>query len=162
MNILSILQGTPYWVWNILAYLIISGAKATKPVVFPLWRFGIMPLVFVVWSLTSLHTRCGSCLSLYAFWVAALFFGIGVGYCLLQRTSITFDAQGSIHLPGSFVPLLLSLLFFAGKYSLGVTYALNPALKTSFLLGFDVALSGVISGISLGRFLNIVYRYKKA
>lgn len=60
------------------------------------------------------------------------------------------------------MPLLLALSFFVIKYTLGFTYAVYPSMRSNLLLlSFDLITSGIISGISLGRFLNVAYKYKK-
>lgn len=161
MNILDIILGTPYWVWIVFTYLLWVGIQATKPSTVPLWRMSIIPLIFLVWSLSSIYSRCIACTQLIGFWGAAFTIGVLVGRYLMSRLDFRIDAA-MIHLPGSSSTLILSMFFFILKYGLGVMYALNPIMRSDFMVqGFDVMISGLISGIFIGRFGYIVYRYRK-
>lgn len=67
-----------------------------------------------------------------------------------------------VYLPGSWYPLLLSMSFFILKYCLNVTYAIAPEMQANaFLLMTDVIASGLISGISAGRFVHIIQEYRR-
>lgn len=81
----------------------------------------------------------------------------------MQKLTLHIDKNTQlIRIPGSLVPLSLSLSFFLIKYTLGVVYALNPIMKTSaILLCCNITASGIISGVSLGRFIAILYAYKR-
>lgn len=162
MNLFNILQGTPYWVWILFAYLLMVGISALKSRSMPWWRFAIIPLIFTVWSLFSIYNKCTTCPLLFCIWLAALTIGTIGGYYLMNKTKFTIDAPTKlIHIPGSFIPLLLSISFFSIKYIFGVAYAINPLLnKNMFVLGIDIFLSGIICGIFLGRLIGILYQYQ--
>lgn len=160
MNIFDILLGTPYWVWIVFSYLLWVGMQATKPSTIPLWRMSIIPLIFLSWSLSSIYARCIACEELLGFWIVALAIGAFLGRYLMSRLDFRIDADAMIHLPGSRSTLMLSMIFFIVKYGLGVTYALNPMMRSDLMVQtFDVMVSGLISGIFIGRFGYIVYRY---
>jgi hypothetical protein len=162
MNILDIVLGTPYWVWIVFSYLLWVGIQATKPSMVPLWRMSIIPLIFLAWSLSSIYARCIACMQLIGFWIAAITIGVLLGRYLMSRLDFRIDASAMIHLPGSRSTLILSMIFFIVKYGLGVTYAVNPIMRSDLMVqGFDVMVSGFISGIFIGRFGYIVYRYRK-
>ena len=156
---LQIITGTPYWVWVLFAYLLLIGVRALKKRRAPLYRFGIMPAIFILWSLSSLFSKPTS---LTVIWAALVLMGSLTSYHLASRLRITADkTSGLIEIPGSIIPLVLSCSFFSIKYILGVSFALDPLLKTNLLIsGFDAAVSGLISGISVGRFFRILSRYR--
>lgn len=159
MNIFDIFLGTPYWVWGIFAYLVYVGIKATKPHAVPVLRMGIIPTIFILWSLYSAFYKCNACPHYVGLWFLALLMGIYIGYRIALQYKINRDANNCIHVPGSFLPLLLSMLFFTLKYMLGVSYALYPILKANMLLlSVDLTVSGLISGIFLGRFGYILFQ----
>ena len=160
MNIIDIVLGTPYQVWIMLSYLLWVGIQAIKPSTVPLWRMSIIPLIFLAWSLSSIYSRCIACTQLIGFWIASITIGALLGRYLMSRLDSRIDAAGIIHLPGSSSTLILSMIFFLVKYGLGVTYALNPMMRSDLMVqAFDVMVSGLISGIFIGRFGYIVYRY---
>lgn len=160
MNILDIIWGTPYSVWVLLAYLLMVGIKATQKNVFPLWRMGIIPIIFILWSFHSIYYKCMSCPQFFGLWFIALMAGVLIGYQIMVRLKVSLDSSKLVHLPGSYIPLLFSMLFFILKYGVGVTYALYPIMRTNVpLFSFDLCLSGLISGIFLGRFGYVLYKY---
>ena len=162
MNFLDIILGTPWWVWILFGYLLIVGIKATKPNILPLWRIAVMPLIFVIWSIYSIYYKCIYCPKFFGIWFVALIFGILIGHLISMRLKSNIDSEKLIHMPGSLIPLLLSMMFFVLKYGLGVTYSLYPVMKGDLiLLNFDLLLSGLISGIFCGRFSCVLYKYIK-
>jgi len=157
-DLITIFLRTPYWVWVILTFIVIRGVRALYNRTDYLYRFGIMPTILIFWSMVSLFHKTG--LSL-AVWIAFWLVGWGVGYLMMHALRITVHKDsGLIHVPGTVIPLIISASFFIIKYCLGITYLLYPALQASApFTAFDSGLSGVISGISLGRFMYIVRKY---
>jgi hypothetical protein len=164
VNFIDIVLGAPTWVWVILVYLLIVGIRAFYPTVVPLWKLGIMPTILLLWSFYSIYIKCTQCLPLFGLWLGALMVGIVLGYYMIVKTHVTFDASaGLFHMPGSIVSLMLSGIFFVIKYSMGVMYALTPDLKNNMVLtGLDIAISALIVGIVLGRFLMPLYEYYRS
>ena len=125
----------------------------------PLYRMAIMPLIFVAWSLVTLYSKQTMAIALWP-----LFLGVGswVGYTLIARIGATINKEKLlVSMPGSVVPLLLSISFFLVKYCLGVSYALDPGLKSNILVSaFSSSVSGIISGMSVGRFLNVIQKFR--
>ena len=158
-SLLKILLGTPYWVWVLFIYLIFVGVHALNNRTVSLFRLGIMPIVFIAWSLSSLYSKTALPLTV---WILFCCMGIFVGYYMMSRLNISIDKNTKlINLPGSFISLILSCVFFLIKYCLGVSYALDPDLQANVvIIGLGAALSGAISGISLGRFFNILHKYR--
>ena len=160
-NIFDIIKGTPYWVWALFAYIIIRGVQATKARAVPLYALVIMPVVFITWSLYSLCKKYGMASIPLGLWVIFAAAGMIIGYNMMKRLTLSIDTKTkSIYLPGSWTPLLLSLVFFGIKYFLGVTYALDPAASAKALFySLDSIVSGAVSGLSVGRLTNTLKTY---
>ncbi len=163
MNVIDIILGTPLWVWLLFGYLIFAGLQSIKPQSIPLWKFSIVPIIFISWSLSTIYHKCQHCMSMSIIWLGTLSIGFMIGYFLIRKINIKLDKKTHIiYWPGSFMPLILSLIFFSVKYPLGAAYAINPVLKeNTLILGVDIIVSGLISGIGLGRFTGIVKQYLK-
>lgn len=163
MNIVDILTGTPVWVWVVLFFILHTGMDAVKPSTVSIWQLSVMPLIFIAWSIYSIYYRCAGCPQYWLMWIIPGMIGVVVGYKIAQTVSFRVLSNNFLHLEGSIQPLLLSLGFFAIKYSLGVIYAVNPALYKEFaLMNMDVIASGLIAGISLGRFTYFYHQVKNS
>ncbi|MCC7347765.1 MAG: hypothetical protein IT538_10255 [Variibacter sp.] len=152
---------TPIWVWALLAFLIVIGVRSLKPTTAPLWRLAILPMVFLIWGLASLlATFKPSPLTISA-WAAALLVGGALGYVLMARRRITVDRQSRcVTLPGSPANLALILLIFACKYAFGYLQATRPGIVADPAFIFaNLGLSGVLSGILVGRFFRLFLQY---
>ena len=135
MNIITIIQKTPLWVWAVFLYLLIMGAQALKSKSVPLFRLLISPVIFVTWSLLSISQKYGLTIITAGWWALFLVVGLGVGYQMGQRLIMAIDVKNRlVVLAGTIVPLLLSITFFAVKYFLNVTFKLYPYAQTNFYL----------------------------
>ena len=147
-------EGTPWWVWALFALLIYLGIKAKKGGKVPLRRVLILPIVFLVWAFSS--TLEGGLL----LWLLCLGAGILIGFFLMQRTQLKFDKKKkTIVMPGSWFPLILSMVIFGAKYVLGVMQGMGPHMMGSRLSISLHLLAIFCSGIFAGRGLNCVIRY---
>lgn len=163
MSIIDILLGTPWWVWIVLGVLLIGGIKSLKTSVVSLWRLALTPFIFIIWSLYSFYTKYGPFRNLYFLWAALGGLGLRIGWGVFAKKHITIDKSTLLaHIPGSRIPLLLSLIFFLFKYGLGVLWALAPETRSLTLLWIaDVATSGFASGFFGGQFLRVLQHYYK-
>lgn len=161
MNILSILWKTPYWVWGILGFIIYTALKSVTTVASPIWRLGIMPILFIAWSIYSIFSKGTGIFSSLIFWAIALFAGAFFGYKIWQKNNFKIDENSKIiQVAGHFSPMLLSAGFFIGKYLLYAVYWAKPDLKKNLILtAADMIVSGSISGLSVGSFLKIFKEY---
>ena len=144
--ILKIIQRTPLWVWTILGYLVFTGLRATKSRTAPAWSTLIMPTLLTIWSILTIYK--------YTAWHSLIMFALwALGWVLSGVTNSKHrlkNLTSHITIPGSYKPLLLSLSFFALKYSLNVSCTLNPEFKTMpIFFGIDLVASGLMAGISL-------------
>lgn len=153
----SIVQGTPSWVWYLLAALLWLGLSQTLPRQAGLRRVLLMPLALAAFSAWGLLSAFGAEPGGGALAVWLLAAGAAALASLALRgtppAGVRFDAQAlRFYLPGSPVPLLLILAIFLTKYLVGVELALQPALGHDGGFALQVAaLYGLFNGLLLAR-----------
>jgi hypothetical protein len=152
----DIVHGTPTWVWILLIFLLIRGAKAMHANTAPLSRLAIIPLIFAGMGIAHLLHSPLAGWSDGIMWIAGLLAGIAAGIFQASRTRFIVDPVArTVMLPGSLVPLMLILATFAVKFWLGFEMATTldmASLATYTLIG--AAVSGVIAGMFAGRWLT--------
>jgi hypothetical protein len=156
-NLLEILEETPWWIYALFAYLLVTGYLSSKPRRISFSRILVLPAILVGWSLHHLLRHPD--LPAMGLWALFIAVGIPLGWHLVRSWRVQGD-QGhcTIHLPGSWTPLSLSLIFFAIKYFSGYFHATHTSIPWA-LQATDASLSGFISGILIGRVLNIWNKY---
>jgi hypothetical protein len=162
--ILQIVANTPIWVWVLLAYLLFIGIRALRPGTAPLWRIAIMPVIFFVWGLFSLYQLHGLSLARVLPWALALVGGTAIGMAIANLQPIRADKMRHlVRMPGGPLTLILILLIFATKYEFGFLHATQPALfaEPRFWLA-EIAISGVLAGMFIGRFAGLWRQYRAA
>lgn len=158
---LQIVFGTPLWVWALLALLLYLGVRALRPTTAPPWRIAIVPTVFFVWGLAGLVVSNGQVAQRAGAWVVALAVGAIIGWMLAARRPIRVDrVRHLVQMPGGPFTLVLSLLIFAIKYVFGVLHAMEPAAFADARLWMtELAVSGVLTGMFVGRFAGVWRQY---
>lgn len=153
-----IVQGTPHWVWGLLAALLWLGLTQTLPRQAGLRRALLSPLAlagFSAWGLVSAFGGSTALAGALGAWLlaAALACAASLAWHRAPAAGTRYDAQARrFHLPGSPVPLLLILAIFLTKYAVGVELALQPALAQDGAFTLQVAaLYGVFNGLFLAR-----------
>jgi hypothetical protein len=163
-SILQIVAGTPPWVWALFAFLLFLGARALRPATAPLWRVAILPTIFFVWGLYNLVTGYGLTSERALPWAGALVCGTLVGTAIAGRQPIRADKKRRlVRTSGGPLTLLLILLIFSVKYVFGFLHATRPAafVEPRFWLS-ELALSGVLAGMFIGRFVGLWRQYRAA
>lgn len=149
---------TPLWVWALLACLIFRGVKARRPARTSLPKLAIIPAIFAIWSLADLTRLYGLQRGTAGPWLAGLAVGALIGWRLLAHADIRADrAAGIVERPADDTLLPLLLMTFALRYGVGALAATAPDLL--FHQAFrvtDLLLSGVFTGIFIGKFTRYV------
>lgn len=160
---IKIINNIPLFVWPLFVMLLIGGIKASKTNQMPLKLLMLIPAVFLSLSLFSFFGRYASEPLAIVLWILCLGAGSFIGFSHIQRLELRFDKQKKmIELPGSWIPLLLSMSIFIAKFSVGMMRSLLPHLEGSILfLGFEL-FSGIILGIFAGRAVSCFLRYKSS
>ena len=153
MLIIEVLSRTPVWVWVLFAYLILRGVKALHPREVSPARALLIPVIFLVWALSGIHTELSDwSVALVAF-AFALVLGLFAGWWNAARLpAASFNlATGKIGRPGSAVTLVLVILAFIAKYILSVALAMHPQLagQSGFAVIFG-GISGLVDGVFWG------------
>ena len=162
--VLQIVANTPIWVWVLLAYLLFIGIRALRPSTAPLWRIAILPMVFFVWGLASLYQMHGLAIQRVLPWLVALALGVGVGILIASLQPIRVDkVRHLVRTARGPLTLVLILLIFTTKYEFGFLHATQPGLfaQARFWVS-EIAISGVLAGMFIGRFAGLMRQYRAA
>jgi non-heme chloroperoxidase len=149
---LAVLQRTPWWVFTVLALLIVTGAQALRPRVVPVWRLLIVPAIFIVWGILSVVLRSAAVPVLALDWIALAAFGTVIGWATTRLRGFAFEANGRIvRVPGTLLPLARNLLIFVARYGLAVAAAFAATGTVhAQIVAWDVGVSGFATGYFLG------------
>lgn len=160
---LQIFTKIPLFVLPLFIVLLIGGMKARKTGQVPLVVLLLIPSCFFTWSLFSFFGK-------YAFnplaifcWLICLSVGFFIGFTHTMRLKLRFDKKKRlVEIPGSLVPLILSMSMFCSKFSIGMISSIMPHLQNSFLvLSLDL-FSTIILGIFAGRGIGCLIRYRSS
>lgn len=162
-TLLQIVAGTPLWVWTLFALLVFLGLRALRPTA-PLWRIAILPTAFFVWGLAGVVASNGLLAQRAIPWLAALGAGTLIGWMIAARRPIRADRTNHlVQVPGGAFTLVLGLLIFAIKYAFGVLHAIDPAAFADARLWVtELAVSGTLTGMFIGRFGGLWRQYRAA
>ncbi len=157
----AVLSGTPWWVWVLFVYIIMIGLKAKKARVVPLYKLLIVPILFVSLTLHTLTEVPLSGVNITGFIVPTLL-GLGLGFWQIWRLHLKVDKKRKLlHIPGSWVTLILVLIIFSSKYYFEYSETMNPLIveEVGFVLSM-LAISGLCTGIFIGRVICYLYRFR--
>lgn len=160
--IVDIVRHTPAWVGGLLAGLTALGWMAARPSKAHVHRVLSMPLAMgalAVWGVVSAFGGApGRLAQLLPVWLACYAAVTSIGFRLAAPAGARYNAATrELHLPGSWVPLMLILGVFAMKYVIGVQLAMEPTLAQSSSFAFIViALYGVVSGLFAARTVRLL------
>ncbi|MGY4155485.1 hypothetical protein ACVINW_001327 [Bradyrhizobium sp. USDA 4461] len=162
LNLATILQHTPTWVYALFAVLLILGALSLRPRTVEVWRLLIVPVVFIAWGMYGLLLRLDASTSLPFYWgtsalVAALLAWFGTNLGSMQPD----PARGRVYLEGSVVPLARNMILFFAKYSIGIALAYG-LYDRQVLYPLDAVISGISAGYFVGWLLRFTQRYRQA
>ncbi|HZV91860.1 MAG TPA: DUF6622 family protein [Caldimonas sp.] len=149
----QIIKGTPIGVWILLVALVVLGLKQTQPRTIGSRRAAALPAAFVVLSLAGVLGAFGASALGVVAWACGIAASLATGPRLLPRIRASWQAAGdTLHVAGSWLPLLLIVSLFAVKYAAGISLAMHPALaaQAPFVVAFSFAY-GVFSGLFAAR-----------
>ncbi|HEX9719777.1 MAG TPA: DUF6622 family protein [Ramlibacter sp.] len=155
-----VLNGTPPWVWGLLAGLVLLGLSQGRARTAGLARIAILPvamIVLAVWGLMSAFRGSPQLGSVLLAWFAAAALSLAATASMAPPAGARYDAVSRMFsLPGSWVPMLLILGIFLTKYIVGVELAMQPALAHDGQYSLVVsAIYGLFSGIFTGRAVRL-------
>ena len=158
---LQIITKIPVFVWPLFAILLLSGLRARKTSTVPLVVLLLIPSIFFGWSLFSFFGKYATDPIAILFWLLCLGVGFFIGFSHMKRLKLQFDKKKKkVEMPGSWIPLTLSMSIFTSKFSIGMMSSMLPHLNGSILfLGLEL-FSTIILGIFAGRGINCLMRYR--
>lgn len=166
--ILRILAGTPLWVWAMLALLVGLGVMQLHDREVPIARAVGVPVGLSLLSLFSAGSFGPAALGA---WVpAALLAGLGGLMSARRAMRDTPDTPrdrgprpGRMQVPGSVLPLVLTLAIFSLRYGLAIALRLDAPFVAHPALAPAVGVAyGACSGLFLGRLLSQWRRHRPA
>ena len=150
---IRILQGTPGWVWGLLALLVILGLSQSMPRRVSARRIVIVPAIMLALSIAGVVTTFGAQPLALAAWAAGVGLAIALGMDAVAPRGARYARESArFELPGSWLPMGLILGLFCIKYGVGVGLAFTPALATNAPFEVGVAFAyGAFSGLFAAR-----------
>jgi hypothetical protein len=151
--ILQIITHTPLWVWVLLVTLLGLGWLQSRPRQVARWQLLALPLALLMLGLWSMSPGFVAQPLAAVVWLASLILGGRLGL-KLPRASATrwLPDQQRVHLPGSWVPMLIIITIFLLRYVTGVAQAMHPDWRNQLTMQAPLAVAfGVLSGVFLGR-----------
>lgn len=148
--IVRVVAGTPFWVWLLLAGLILLGILRSRDRVVPRWRLYTLPISILLLTLTSLVRSSETSLVAGAM-ALGLAPGLAAGFLVSRTDEIRFVA-GKAAVGGEWLSLVLLLCVFALQYANGLVSAMMPQLAadTAWIV-LHAAASAFLSGLVIGR-----------
>jgi hypothetical protein len=150
----------PVWVYPLFLFLLYSGIKQCYMRSMKVRRLFILPVIFILMSFNNLDGSpaitwiSGPC------WLIAIALGIYFGYVHKRDVEITVDrSRGVINIPGDWSMLLLILIVFAVEFTINAVEAIGPS--PDWFGPLALAVSGLVTGMSIGRNGTYLYRYFK-
>lgn len=182
--IITILAGTPLWVWALLSLLVVLGARQMRNQVLSPWRVGAIPVALGAYSLmtTLVQGSNAGAMGWLAAWAAVATAAFvwpwpasGRGPIRWRRSDKRSDdgraaarqaAPGPsnvmrqpLHVPGTATPLILMLSIFLVRYAATVAPIMGLAMArtTAWPLAVSVA-QGCLSGLLAARAIRLFRR----
>lgn len=152
-TVIGALEGTPWWVWALLAYLIYVGWKRTKTRIIRHRRIYILPAIIFIIELESvIRLFDGSALRILL-WIGGLLIGIAVGWLVIRPMKIRADKDRDLlEMPGSWSSMAALLIIFAVKYYFGFMQAVaRERMAEPGWVDIQLAVTGALAGWLIGR-----------
>lgn len=152
---MSIITGTPIWVWGVLIYLVYVGIKAINT------RIVYLPKLFII-PLVLMGIKYKTFLSQNALmFIAFIIIGTILSFWAYRNKKVKVLKQMSIEIPGNYTTLIILLSFFCVKYIFGYLNDTMPETAAKYEV-IELLLDGLFSGYFLGRSIRYLYEYRKS
>lgn len=155
LRFLTIIKGTPLWVWAILCYLLFIGIKSIKTNIIHLPKLFIIPLILLAMKYKTFLSDDALvfCLTITGGIIAGFFINKGSAIKIMRK-------EGTVEVPGSYGTLTMLLSFFIVKYYFGYLRSADADLFLKYSI-IETMISGVFSGYFIGRALSYTHKYFK-
>jgi hypothetical protein len=145
MPITEILNGAPVWAYVLLVVLIALGVRRLKARDVPVFVAIIPVAAFFIWSVfgaVSFAAIAGGVFAAAA-WIGGAAIGAASAKLLPDARGVRLPG-GRVHLPKSWIPLLLYMVVFVVRFGCGAWAAINPA-QAVLATGVGVAVSAAMT-----------------
>ena len=160
----SIIEGTPFWVWILLFFLVKMGIGAFRTRQLTLERTLLLPVIFSIWSIWSIATGLSAREFAFGGFLMGAAAGFLLGYGLYSAIGYRTDydtATGLLELPGSTLPLKMTLTAFCLKYASSVYLAIHPdSIHSIAFCALYGAIGGMVSGMFCGRSFYLLWPWR--
>jgi len=146
MNAATIATGAPLWVYALLGVLVLLGVRRLRTREVPV-AVALIPLVaFLGWSIVGaagFAARAGVGIAALA-WLSGVAVGAASGAVLPDPRTLRLPG-GRVRQPASWLPLILYIIVFVGRFACGAWAAVVPAqaiVATALGVAIGAALTG--------------------
>ena len=155
--LITIVTHTPAWVWALLIAMLALGLWQRRTRRVAPMQLLALPLVLLALGLWSMAPGFAALPLAAVLWLAALAACMALGQRLRPPRGTQWCAdEQRLHLPGSWLPLLLIVAIFVLRYAVGVSSAMHPEWRGLWQVQAPQALVfGALSGLFLGRALGL-------
>lgn len=156
--LIELLTHTPLYVYWIFFSLLFVGISQTKTRQTGLKRGIVIPLILIVVSLYAIVSDFGITLLSSSFWLCGIIFIVMLHKMLRSHEQVEYSSLTQIFtIGGSYKPLLMMMILFFTKYTVGLAMALeSPALNNPIFISSVCLLYGTFSGMYFIRFFVLV------
>lgn len=159
----QIVSHTPAYVWGILGFLVYRGVAASRDRSLGVRSVFILPAVMLALGLQSTASGFGLASPAGAAWLAGLAAGVALMWRSARSGAVLERDAGMVHLRGSWLPMVLMMTIFVGKFAMAVALASQPALRGSLALALPAcAAFGALSGAFMARPLRVALAMRAA
>lgn len=159
---LRIINQTPLFMLPLLLFLIIMGIHSSKTSTVSLKILLMTPTILSVWSFYSIATTYIINRYIALYWLLSLSLGALIGMFIVQHITLKLDKKNQgLEVPGSWLPLILSLTTFSLQYFIRVISALHPDYTGSIIMLFIELVASMINGIFVGRAIGLLAKIQK-
>lgn len=149
----TIVKNTPHWVWGLLGLLCVLGLSQARTRNVGVARMALMPSAMAALSLWGTASAFGGSplfVDVLLAWGVAAALMVGLLLPMALPAGATYDtARRRFTVPGSWLPLALTLGIFLVKYTVGVELAMQPGLAAD---GTYSLVAGGLYGLFTGAF----------
>lgn len=159
-TIIMFLNGTPWYVYVILVYLLIVGIKAIHGRSVSIIKLALLPVLFMLMSIHELlHGHASNGLAQLVIWSISFIVGAFIlGWLPYQKLGVKAgDKPYTVHVPGNWFTLILIGLTFIIKYTMAVLIALQYEFSIAGWYSLLV-ISGFLTGSFAGRLAFAAYQ----
>lgn len=151
---------TPWYVYLILSYLLFIGIKSMKDNVVSIYKFAIIPIIFIWLSIDTFTNKTHLSGEHWLAFIIGITLGAIFSWVTFKSTIAGADAKKKlIKLRGNYSTLVLLMVIFCIKYYVAYEMALIAHPSTTHLIGL-ILLSSIFTGTFVGRLLLALHALK--